>query len=189
MSSSYKFYNPDGIYFVTFATVEWIDVFTRRTYKDILVESLKYCQNHKGLNIHGWIIMTNHLHLIISGSGKYELSDIVRDFKKYTDGRLLKLIQEDFESRKDWMLKVFRDTGKINCNNKHFQFWRQDNHPEELISNKFMDQKLNYLHNNPVEEGIVDSEEHYIYSSARDYLPARKAGAGEKGLLKIDFIE
>ena len=189
MSSSYKFYNPDGLYFVTFTTVEWIDVFTRKSYKDILVESLEYCQNKKGLKIHGWIIMTNHLHLIISRQGKYELSDIIRDFKKYTSGKILKLIQKEYESRKEWMLQIFRTAGKRNSNNKNYQFWKQDNHPEELITNKFMDQKLDYLHENAVNEGIVDLAENYLYSSARDYLPARKAGAGEKGLLRIDFID
>jgi len=182
MSSSYKFYNPDTIYYVTFVTVGWIDVFTRKKYKDVLVESLKYCQDHKGLIIHGWVIMTNHLHLIISRQANNEMSDIIRDFKKYTAGKLIKLIQENIESRKAWMLNVFRDAGKRNSNNKKYQLWRQVNHPEELFSNKYLDQKLDYLHINPVVEGIVDYEEQYLYSSARDY-------AGGNGLLETKFIE
>ena len=182
MSSSYKFYNPDGMYFVTFATVEWVDVFTRKKYKDVLIESLKYCQAHKGLCIHAWVIMTNHLHLIISRTGQHDLPYIIRDFKKYTAGVILNLIQEDFESRKQWMLCIFRNAGKHNSNNKKYQFWRQDNHPEELFSNTFMDQKLDYLHENPVAEGIVERATEYLYSSARDY-------ADVKGLLEIDLID
>ena len=70
MSRNYKFYNPEGIYFVTFTVVRWIDVFTRREYKDILVESLEYCIKNKGLQLYAWVIMSNHVHLIISSKGK-----------------------------------------------------------------------------------------------------------------------
>lgn len=80
------------------------------------------------------------------------------------------------------MLRIFEEAGIKNSNNKKYQLWIQDNHPEELFSNKFADQKLNYIHNNPVKARIVDNAEDYIYSSARDY-------AGIKGLLEIVFIE
>ena len=65
MSRKYKFANPEGVYFVSFATVQWIDVFTRRCYKDILVESINYCVENKGLKIYAWVIMSNHVHLLI----------------------------------------------------------------------------------------------------------------------------
>jgi len=80
------------------------------------------------------------------------------------------------------MLWLFKQAGKSNPNNSNFQFWQQDNHPEELISNDFIDQKLDYIHNNPVLSGLVDEPQHYRYSSARDY-------AGEKGLLDLVLIE
>ena len=80
------------------------------------------------------------------------------------------------------MLWIFKQAGKENPNNKNFQFWQQDNHPEELITNEFIDQKLNYLHLNPVQAGFVSEPEHYRYSSAVDY-------AGGKGLLKIALIQ
>ena len=63
MSRKYKFHNPEGVYFVSFAVQSWVDVFTRNVYKDILIENLIYCQNNKGLEIFAWSIMTNHVHL------------------------------------------------------------------------------------------------------------------------------
>ena len=93
MSSKYKFHNPDGCYFVTFAIVGWVDVFTRNVYKDILIESWKYCQQKKGLLIHTYVIMTNHVHMII-GSNKNPLEDIVRDMKRHTSVELKKTIQQ-----------------------------------------------------------------------------------------------
>ncbi|RRJ92849.1 transposase, partial [Flavobacterium macacae] len=64
MSRNYKFHNPEGLYFVSFAVVGWLDVFTRSEYKDLVLESLEFCQNNKGMEVHAWCIMTNHLHLI-----------------------------------------------------------------------------------------------------------------------------
>ena len=63
------------------------------------------------------------------------------------------------------------------------EFWRQDNQPKELYSSAFTVQKLNYIHNNPVEAGIVDKAEEYLYSSARDYYYGKKMG-----LLDIEFL-
>ena len=81
MSRKYKFYKPDGIYFVSFATVNWIDVFTRRIYKDILIESINYCIENKGLEVYAWVIMSNHVHMVIATKSG-ALEDIMRDIKK-----------------------------------------------------------------------------------------------------------
>ncbi len=183
MSSSYAFSNPEGMYFVTFSTVEWVDTLSRRIYKDIIVDSMNYCIHEKGLLIHGWVIMTNHVHMIISRDGSFSFGEIMRDFKKHTSNKIIKEIEANpQESRKRWMLWLFKSAGEKNSRNTNFQFWQQDNHPEELFSNKFMDQKLNYIHMNPVRAGIVEEPHHYLYSSARDY-------ADIPGLVKISFIE
>ena len=68
MSTAYKFSNPDGIYFTSFACVQWVDVFVRKKYSEVLIESLSFCQKQKGLIIHAWCIMPSHVHLIISRS-------------------------------------------------------------------------------------------------------------------------
>ena len=147
MSSKYKFKNPDGIYFVSFAEVGWIDVFTRNIYKDIVLDSIKHCQKEKGLIVHAWVIMTSHIHLIISKNGTWLLEDIMRDMKKFTSFKLFGAIMENIqESRREWMLRLFEEHGRANPNNTKFQFWQQDNHPIQLSSNEMMDQRLDYIH-------------------------------------------
>lgn len=182
MPSKYKIQNHQDIYFITFAVVEWVDALSRPYYKDILIESFKHCQQKKGFIIYAYVIMNNHVHLIASAAEGYNLSDILRDLKKFTSKKIIAAIEDNIqESRKRWMLWLFRSNGESNSNNQTYQFWQQDNHPICLDSNEMMDQRLNYLHNNPVNEGIVEEPEHYIYSSARDY-------AGVKGLLDIVLL-
>ncbi|MEZ5008112.1 MAG: transposase [Chitinophagales bacterium] len=184
MSSRYKINNPDGIYFLSFATVGWIDVFIRKEYKEVLVESLKYCQKHKGLEIYSWVIMSNHIHLVAS-SKTGDLSGTLRDFKKFTASELIRRIKSNpKESRRDWMLSLFSEFGASNSQNKNYQFWQQNNQPKELLrdANSFAQQKIDYIHNNPVVSGIVDEAQHYLYSSARDYCD-------DKGLIDIVYFE
>ena len=86
----YTIKNQNAIHFITFAVVQWIDVFSRKDYADILVESLKYCQANKGLKIHAWYIMSNHVHLMISAQAPNKLSDVLRDLKKFTSNNIMK---------------------------------------------------------------------------------------------------
>ena len=182
MSRAYKFRNPEGFYFVSFSTVGWIDVFTRTVYKDIVVDSIQYCQKNKGLNVYARVILTNHVHMIADAEGNL-MQHIMRDLKRHTSKQLLKAIAENpQESRKEWMLAIFGNAGRYNSNNKDFQFWQQDNHPIELLSVAMLKQKLDYLHANPVKAGFVDKEEEYLYSRARDYH-----GTG-KGLLTVELL-
>ena len=181
MSRNYKIQNKAGIYFITFATVEWVDVFTRKVYRDILLDSIRHCQQEKGLVVYSWCVMSNHMHMIARSENE-DLSGTLRDLKKFTAKQIIEAIQTENESRKNWMLRIFREAGEENSNNKEYQFWRQDNKPVELFSNHVMDQKCDYIHNNPVEAGLVERPEDYLYSSARDY-------AGIKGLLDIEFLD
>lgn len=183
MSRNYKFNNPDGTYFISFATVEWVDVFTRRKYRDILMDSLKYCQKEKGLILYAYVIMSNHIHLIAKSKVSGTLPDILRDFKKFTAKAILKAIRDNpKESRKEWMVNIFSDAGINNGNNKNFQFWRQDNRPIHVYSESVIKQKLNYIHQNPVKEGIVLFAKDYQYSSASVY-------AGLTGLLNVYILD
>lgn len=182
MSRNYKMHNPEGIYFLTFTVIGWIDVFSRLVYKEILTDSLRHCIANKGLHIHAWVIMSNHVHLIASAEHN-NLPDIVRDLKKYTSKKIVEEISMNpQESRREWMLAIFRNAGQYNRNNKEYQFWQQyTNKPVELYSKEVMQQKLNYIHDNPVVAGYVTSPEYYTFSSCIDY-------AGGKGLLEIDFL-
>lgn len=171
-----------NIYFLTLTVEDWVDVFTRPIYKHIIVESLEYCQNEKGLEIYSWCLMSNHLHLI-AGTKRSEnnLSDILRDFKKFTSKNIIVAIKNNPESRRKWMLDRFIFAGKFNKKIKEFKFWQDGNEPKEIYSTEFMEQKLDYIHNNPVVAGLVEMPEHYKYSSAKDY-------AGMKGLLEITLV-
>ena len=178
----YKIRNQEGIHFVTFAVVGWVDVFTRQQYRDVVVESLIYCKKNKGLRLHAWVIMSNHVHFIVSAKEFHSLSDILRDLKKYTSLKIISEIKSNVrESRKEWMLSIFKDRGKTNRRNSTYQFWRQDNKPIELTDNHMIDQRLNYLHNNPVESGIVSNPVDYLYSSARNY-------SDEYGLIEVELL-
>lgn len=182
MSIKYKFNDQDRLYFISFSVINWIDLFIRNEYKQILLDSWKHCQLHKGLEIFGWCIMTSHVHMIIGTRGD-KLENIMRDMKKYTSACLKEAImQHNGESRKEWMLWMMERAGKKNSQNLNFQLWRQDNHPVELTSLKMAHQKLDYIHNNPVEAGFVANPEDFIYSSARDYY-------GSTGLINIMLLE
>lgn len=178
MSRNYKFHNPEGLYFVSFAVVEWLDVFTRNEYKDILVESLSYCQKHKGMDIFAWCIMTNHVHLVFRSIDGLDPALLLGDFKRFTSKAIVKSIKENpKESRKEFLLEQFRKAGAKASNVNEYQFWRHDNKPIELWSNKVIYEKINYIHKNPVKAGLVYYSEDYVYSSAADY-------ADRKGLLE-----
>ncbi len=182
MSSKYKVGEDAIAHFVTFSVIGWIDVFSREYYKEIFTNSLKHCQENKGLNLHAWVIMTNHVHLIISNNTN-KIEDIVRDLKKYTSKQIMAAIQESqTESRKEWMMNLFSFAGKSNNNNKDFQFWKQDYHPIELNSAERLKERLDYLHENPVRSGLVWEPWHYKYSSAIDYY------TNEHGLLAIEHL-
>jgi putative transposase len=177
----YKIRDQHGVYFITFAVVQWVDVFTRFCYAETITDSLKYCIEKKALKVHAWCLMSNHLHLIIS-SEKMKLSDILRDFKKFTSHEILKQIENNKEeSRRDWMLWIFKSAGARNNRNDKYQFWQQDNRPIQLETTSFTLTKLEYLHNNPVQAGIVEKPEAYSLSSAKDYH-------NQKGIVPIEHL-
>ena len=170
-------------HFITCSFVEWIDVFTSNLYADILKDSLKFCQVNKGLNIHAWCIMSNHIHVIISTNGIKRLYEVIRDFKKYSSFAIIKAIRDNpQESRKNWMLWIFKKAGEQNERNKDFQFWQQDNHPVECSTEEILKSRMIYLHANKVRARIVRFEQDYLYSSGIDYY-----GNG-KGLIDIVFL-
>ena len=180
--SRYKIREQQGLNYLTLTVVGWIDIFSRKRYRDIILDSLRYCREHKGLHVVGWVIMSNHLHLIVF-TETLELSHVLRDFKKFTAFKILESINKEPESRREWLLYMFKYFAAVNPNNRYFQFWQQDNHPIELWSLPVIWQKLNYIHDNPVRAGIVSDPTHFLYSSATDYY------CGKNGLLEIDLME
>jgi len=106
MPTGYQIKDQSAAYFLTFQVVFWIDLFSRPIYRDIVIDSLKYCQNEKGLEIFAFVIMSNHIH-IMARSRKNDLSGTIRDFKKYTSKKIIELIDLNGDSRKEWMLELF----------------------------------------------------------------------------------
>lgn len=182
--SRYPVRDQHGLTFITCTVVGWIDVFTRKAFRDIILDSLRFCQREKGLKIFAYVIMSNHIHLIVQAEAKIPLSNIIRDFKKYTATHILEQIQNGKESRKEWMAHIFAYFARYNTNNRRLQFWIQDNHPTSLFSPWVTWQKVNYIHNNPVRAGWVENPEDYLYSSARNY-----ASNNNRGLLMVDLLE
>ena len=169
MTTGYRIDHPSNAYFLTFTVVDWVDIFSRKIYRDIVIDSFKYCRSFKGLKVWGYVIMTNHVHSILIAQ-QNNLPDIIRDFKRHTASTILKSIQTPEESRRDWMMKRFEFAAKSNVRNSTHQLWTHDNRAKELVSEKFTMQKLDYIHLNPVRAGFVDKAEDWIYSSARNYL-------------------
>jgi REP element-mobilizing transposase RayT len=169
MSRKYKVYDNDKAYFITITVIEWIDLFTRMNHKNTIVEALKYCQKNKGLEIYAWVLMSNHLHMLCRGTPDHHLADVMRDFKKFTSRQIIKQIKEESESRREWLLEIFSRACAHLSRKQEYKVWQNGYHAIEISSNKFIYQKLNYIHQNPVDAGIVSKPEEYLYSSARNY--------------------
>jgi putative transposase len=184
MSYRYKIHDQHGLNFITLTVVGWIDIFTRKKYRDLIVENLIYCKKNKGLRIHGYVIMTNHIHLVVSTDGTHLLSSILRDFESYTAKLILNDVQESaLESRKSWLTHLFKYLARRNKRDSERQFWQGNNHPMSLESVKFIRQKLEYIHNNPVRAGWVAMPQYFIYSSASNYLE------NGMGVLEVDILD
>jgi putative transposase len=170
MSRKYKIRDQDKVHFVTFTVIQWLDVFTRQAYRDIFLDSIRYCQKHKGLELYAYCIMTSHIHMIVARRGEESLEGIIRDIKKFTAVKIIDAIRNNpQESRKELLMWLFERAGERNGNNTTYQFWQQHSHPVELSTDEMLTQRLDYIHNNPVESGIVASPEDYLYSSAVNY--------------------
>ena len=148
MSDKYKINEQEKAYFVTLTVVDWVDVFTRKPYKLLAVESLKFCQKRKGLEIYAWCLMTNHLHMIVKAAGNQSLSEILRDFKKFTSKAIVALLLDSPESRNEWMLNRFKYHGKYLKRIKNYKVWMDGNHAEVIFTPQFFYEKLVYIHQN-----------------------------------------
>lgn len=167
MGKEYVVRDQGAVHFVTFTIHQWVDVFTRKVYSEIFLESLRYCQQNKGLEIFAWVIMSNHCHLILRAKND-DLSDVIRDLRKYTSKKIYKAIEKNpLESRKKWLSMTLSFEGQI-------WFWEKGYHGEEIFSPSFFEIKANYIHENPVRAGIVENPEDYLLSSAGDFFGKRK---------------
>ena len=136
-------HNPEGLYFISFAVVGWLDVFTRNEYKDLFLESLQFGQKNKGLENPTWCIMSNHVHLVFRSINGQNPELLVGDLKRFTSQSIVKSIKENpQESRKEFLLDFLKKEAEKSSNLKQYQFWRHDNKPIELWSNNGIQQKI-----------------------------------------------
>ncbi len=169
MGSAYQIKDQAATYFLTFQVVGWADVFSRQTYRDILMDSFTYCRKNKGLELFAYVVMTNHVHAIMR-SKDGDLPGLVRDFKKHTSKLILTGIgNNDKESRRAWLEMVFSYHAKFNKRAGDKQLWTHDNHAVELGTIDMIDTRINYIHENPVRAGWVGNAEDYLYSRPRNY--------------------
>lgn len=140
------------MYFLTFTVHRWYYLFDRYNRWDILLESLKYCQDNKELDIFNYVFMLNHIHLIARSN---DIPGFIRDFKTFTSKQLKNNIIET----EPHILKLFEANGK-------YHFWQKTNMPEVIVSNDFYLTKANYIEDNPVRKRYVAEAAHWVYSSA-----------------------
>ena len=180
MKEGYVIRNQELPHFLTTTVVDWIDVFSRKNYRDVVIECFDFCIKNKGMILYSYVIMSNHIHMIVqSEDGK--LSDLIRDFKKFTARSILDKIQNEPESRREWMLERFKLATASHSRNKNFQFWQLGSHAEEIYSEKFMWSKIDYIHFNSVRAGLVSNPQDYLYSSASNYVEG-------KGIIDVEIV-
>ena len=174
------FPDDSGPYHITTTTVGWAHVFTSIPYFDIITDALSYCRREKGLQLWGYVIMTNHFHAVASTSGTLSLSDVVRDFKRHTSRQ----IQRELRERGNRALEeFFGRTSLKREGNTEGKVWQDGFHPVHVGDRDRFIQRLEYIENNPVRKGYVELPEYWRYSSARNRV------LGDHSVIEIDDVE
>lgn len=168
MSEKYKVVDHGKPNFITLTLIGWVDLFIRPVYTHIIDESLNFCIKSKGLVVHAYVYMTSHLHLIVS-SQKEDINAIIRDFKKHTSKKLIEAIKEHPESRREWLLNKFAFEAKRVKRNSKYKLWKDGFHPVILDTHKKWEQRVNYIHYNPVDAQFVYHERDWRNSSYAAY--------------------
>lgn len=168
MSEKYKVIDSAVPTFITCTFVQWTDVLIRQKYMSIIDESLLFCIKEKGLRVHYYVYMTSHIHLIIT-SVKNEIQEIVRDFKRYTNKKIIEAIQDIGESRREWILAKFAYEANRTKRAKQYKVWKDGFHPVILDTSKKINQRIDYIHKNPVDEGFVSGPQYWKNSSYNFY--------------------
>jgi REP element-mobilizing transposase RayT len=158
---------PDAsVYYLTYSVVAWLPVFVSEESCRIVAESLTFCHREKQLRINAYVIMPTHMHLIVF-DGDFDTERLVRslaEFRKYT-GRQLS----------DYCMghgpKCFLETLRDQAGgDRERRFWQPSRHPEAIQGERFWQQKLDYLHDNPCRKGLVLRPDHWRFSSAAWYM-------------------
>jgi putative transposase len=158
----FKVHEREYPYFVTSTVVYLIPVFVRDDYFRVLTDSLVFCCVNKGLVVHAFVIMPNHFHVICSHPDG-NISDVIRDIKKHTSKQITRMLEED--GRRSWLAAMKNASGESGG----IRVWEEGFHPEQVRTQAFYEQKLDYIHNNPIRAGFVCDPSAWKYSSAAFY--------------------
>lgn len=158
--------NENLMHFITITVIEWIDIFTKPQYFKIITGSLVYCRQNKGLKLYDFVIMANHVHLIVRAEEGKELSSILRDFKRHTTREILKKLETD---NRKYILNLIKNSFAKKKDEDN-QVWQRENCPVPITSEKFYFEKANYILKNPVRKEYVTKAEDWNYSSAKKRL-------------------
>src|SRR5512138_3549148 len=156
MRSRNKITPETNVYFITSSIHLWVPILFNETLFQIVLESLKYCQVNKELRVHGYVIMPNHMHAIISHDSCEQISGIVRDFKRHTSKQIEDYLSDLGDFSQLFWVKLFHDKER-----GQNQIWQEGYHPVAIESKAFFDEKLAYVHNNPIKKGFVEKPEHW----------------------------
>ncbi len=173
MRSRYRITSDSGCYFVTSTIIDWVPLIINDDIFMIILKSFQFCQENKGLQLLGFVIMPNHFHAIINMEKSEKIPSVIRDLKRHTSQEISKYLEN--HSRRKLFWKDHFYGGKVN------NVWQEGYHPEMIKSDKWFLQKLDYVHNNPVKAGFVEKPEYWKYSSARNYI------SSDHSLIKLDF--
>ncbi len=160
--SRYTFTQPDKPHFLTLTVLHWIPVFTRQNTVAILLDSLRWLME-KEFRLYAYVVLENHLHLLAQSP---QLDKDIARFKAYTARLLIDYLKQRKVSTILDQLAFYKKKHK---SDRALQFWQEGSHPELVIDEDMMSQKVEYIHQNPVKRGYVDFPEHWRYSSARNY--------------------
>jgi REP element-mobilizing transposase RayT len=159
--------DTNGVYFLTVTVIEWIDIFTKPKYFDLLKNTFQFCIEKKGLELYEYVFMTNHIHFIAGSSASSAgLDSIVRDFKKYTTHRMKDLLKEESRSYISTLLR----NSYSRKDAVGFQIWQSGNYPEFIETDEFRNSKIQYIWDNPVKKQYVSKPEDWLYSSAKQKI-------------------
>jgi putative transposase len=168
----YRIFEDGYPYFVTCTIVGWLPVFTRPEAVQIVFDSWNFLKTDRDFQLYGYVVLENHLHFIASGP---ELANAIKSFKMFTARHIVDLLEAH---KAKVLLRQLRMHKLPHKSKSEYQVWQEGSKPKQIANDEMMLQKLEYIHNNPVNRGYVDEAEHWRYSSARDY-------AGRPGLIAV----
>ncbi len=170
--SRYKTFENATTYFITTSAINWLPLFAKADLAEIILDSLTFLHNNNRIEIHAWVLMETHIHLVASSN---DMSSEMRNLKSYTARSIVDHLKKQGPELFLTQMKFYKKKHKIN---QVFQVWQEGFHPKHIVDEAMLNNKINYVHYNPVKRGYIDKPEHWRYSSARDY-------AGLKELIPI----